>query len=443
MRNPRVFIVIATFLPIIGGAEKQALAQGRSLHQRGLEATIVTFRHNKSWPADDMLEGVPVIRVAGTFLGEREKLPRILQKFLYLIAMMVMGWTLWRYRHCYDVLHVYQLNLLALPTAIACYFSGKPMVIAIRSADSGKRAESQKLVSLIAGPLNTNMQMLRVYGDVRADGDLKDLERLGKPVVRFTHFLLKRIHVVVIILSSRMKAYLVSHDFALSHMRLIPNGVDISHFTPVNADTFPSEREQIVACLCRLCYQKGIDVLLQAWNLVHQELPQARLLIAGTGPIQTQLEYMAQALGLTDSVEFVGLQNDIPALLRQCDMAVLPSRWEGMPNALLEAMACGLPCVATRVSGSEDIIQHGVNGLLVEAEDYQEMAEALLMLLRDPELVSNYGHAARTTIEQSYSLAHITEAYIELYQDIADREWQKIDHMAELSFSALEFRKEV
>jgi glycosyltransferase involved in cell wall biosynthesis len=443
MRNPRVFIVIATFLPIIGGAEKQALAQGRSLHQRGFEATIVTFHHNRSWAAHDMIDGVPVIRVAGTLLGDREKLPRILQKLLYLVAMMVMGWSLWRYRHCYDVLHVYQLNLLALPTAISCYLSGKPMIIAVRCADSGKRAEFHNQILLTPGPLAEDMSMLRVSGDTRTEGDLKDLERLGKPVVRFTHFLLQRINAVVIILSSRMKGYLVSHDFAFSHMQLIPNGVDISHFTPVNTETFPTERGQIVICLARLCYQKGIDVLLQAWNLVHQELPQARLLIAGTGPIQTQLEYMAQAFGLMDSVEFVGLQNDIPNLLHQGDIAVLPSRWEGMPNALLEAMASGLPCVSTRVSGSEDIIQHGVNGLLVEAEDYQGMAQSLLMLLHDPELALNYGCAARTTVEQRYSLEHITEAYIELYQNIADREWQKIDHMEELSFSALEFRKEV
>jgi glycosyltransferase involved in cell wall biosynthesis len=429
MRNPRIFIVIATFLPMVGGAEKQALAQGRSLHRRGLEATIITFCHDKTWPAHDVIDGVPVIRVAGRFLGEREKHSRILQKLFYLVAITVMGWTLWRYRHCYDVLHVYQLNLLALPTAVACYFSGKPMIIAVRSADSGKKTESQKLVSLIAGPLVENMQMLLVYGDARTDGDLKDLERLGKPIVRFTRFLLKHIHAVVIILSSRMVDYLIAHDFTLPDMQLIPNGVDLSAFTPIGINT-SSQQTRTVICVARLCYQKGIDVLLQAWRLVYQELPQARLLIAGTGPIQTQLEYMAQALGLLDSVEFVGLQNDIPNLLRQCDIAVLPSRWEGMPNAVLEAMACGLPCVATRVSGSEDIIQHGANGLLVEAEDYQGMAKALLLLLRDPELALQYGHAARTTVERCYSLEHITDVYIKLYQDIANHRWQKIDQAA-------------
>ena len=103
------------------------------------------------------------------------------------------------------------------------------------------------------------------------------------------------------------------------------------------------------------------------------------------------------------------------------NLAVLPSRFEGMPNAVLEAMACGLPCVATRVSGSEDIIQHGINGLLVEPQDYENMAKALLTLLCDPVLAKKYGHAARIRIEQHYSFQRILNMYIELYQELYQR----------------------
>jgi glycosyltransferase involved in cell wall biosynthesis len=179
-----------------------------------------------------------------------------------------------------------------------------------------------------------------------------------------------------------------------------------------------------------LRYEKGIDVLLQAWYLVQKQLPQpsqARLIIVGDGPLQTQLECMAQALGIAGSVEFAGLQSDILAQLHRGTLAVLPSRFEGMPNALLEAMACGSACVATRVSGSEDIIQHGVNGLLVESEDYQGMAQALFTLLRNPALAQKYGHVARTTIEKHFSLEHITDMYVELYQRIADHRSQNIE----------------
>lgn len=417
MRNIHVFIVVATFHPIIGGAEKQALEQGRSLRQRGLETTIVTFRHNKSWAVHDTLEGVPVIRIAGALLGERDKLPKVLQKFLYVMALVIMGWALWHYRHRYDILHVYQLNLITLPTALACYLSGKPMVVALRNADLGRKDRSQDQASLIASQLDTRSSMLRVHKEARDGGDLKDLERLGKPVVRFTRYLLQRIHAVVLILSTRMREYLVIHDFTFTDVLLIPNGVDTSRCRPLSEG---APLSQTVVCTARLSYQKGFDVLLQAWHLVHKELPEARLIIAGTGPLQAQLIYIAKALDLGESVEFVGLQSDVTTILHRGCIATLASRWEGMSNAILEAMACGLPCVATRVSGTEDIITHEVNGLLVEPEDYQSLAQALLVLLRDPARSSAYGKAARETIERDYALEHIASVYLELYQRMTD-----------------------
>jgi glycosyltransferase involved in cell wall biosynthesis len=422
MKNMRVFIVVATFHPLVGGAERQALEQGRSLCQGGLEATVVTFRHKRSWAVHDTVEGVPVIRVAGTLLGGRDKLPRVLQKFLYLIALLVMGWVLWQYRHRYDLLHVYQLNWLALVTALTCYLNRKPMVVVMCSADPGRKDWSQHEVSLSTGPLDVHDPMLHISRDPRVGGDLKDLAKLGKPMIRFTRSLFQRTDTVVIILSTRMREYLAAHDFIPTNVLLIPNGVDTSRFYPVSEDASDSQRSQTVVCIARLSYEKGLDVLLQAWHLVHKELPDARLIVAGKGPLQAQLAYIVKALDIEECVEFLGLQSDVAAVLHRGGIATLPSRWEGMPNAILEAMACGLPCVATRVSGTEDIITHEVNGLLVEPEDYQGMAQALLALLRDPALSSAYGKAALEKIEQDYTLGHITDIYVKLYQRmIGDR----------------------
>ena len=427
LSKPRIYIVIATFFPWVGGAEKQALAQARSLRERGYAVAIITFRHDGTWPPNEVIEGIPVIRVAGRLLGDRKKLPRFLQKLFYLIAIVVMGWVLWRHRQSYDVLHVHQLNLLALPAALVCRFISKPMLIVVHSAGLDMSTMSSNKASLVAGPLDATASWLHVDGPTGVGGDLAALERLGKPVVRFTRWLLNRTQTVVVILSSRMKSYLAAHDFHVSNIQLIPNGVDITRFTPSRAGTPLAEREQVVTCVSRLSYEKGIDVLLQAWYLVHKQLPQAKLIVVGNGLLQAQLEHMAKALGIVESVEFAGLQSDISAQLQRCGLAVLPSRVEGMPVALLEEMACGLPCVATRVSGSEDIIQHGVNGLLVEPQDYEGMANALLTLLRDSILARKYGLAARATIEQHYSLEHITDLYVELYERIAGRRSQTAD----------------
>jgi glycosyltransferase involved in cell wall biosynthesis len=170
---------------------------------------------------------------------------------------------------------------------------------------------------------------------------------------------------------------------------------------------------------------------------VQQQDPLARLIIVGGGPLRQQLLNMAEALGISGSTEFAGIHNDVAGQLRRAGLAVLPSRWEGMPNALLEAMACGLPCVATCVSGSEDIIEHGVNGLLVDVADYHNLADALLTLLHNPALARQYGRAALTTIEQRYSLEHITDLYLDFYHNMIEQHSRPEKSQLDASFSPL------
>src|SRR5207244_7456480 len=115
------------------------------------------------------------------------------------------------------------------------------------------------------------------------------------------------------------------------------------------------------------------------------------------------------ALGIQDTVVFLGQRTDTVELLQQSRGFVLPSRWEGMPNALLEAMACGLPCIATRVSGSEDIISEGCNGLLVEPEQPAEMALALRRIIEDTTLAQQLGQEGRLTVVRDYQLATVVK----------------------------------
>src|SRR5947209_9134725 len=129
VNNLRIYMPITTFYPLIGGTEKQALIKGQSLIERGYQVTIITFRHDRTWLKHEMVEGVPVMRIAGTLVGNRQKLPRLLQRLLYGVALLMMGWTLWRHRRNYDLLQVYQLTLLALPVALVCRLTGKPMLI--------------------------------------------------------------------------------------------------------------------------------------------------------------------------------------------------------------------------------------------------------------------------------------------------------------------------
>ncbi|MGZ3608683.1 MAG: glycosyltransferase family 4 protein [Ktedonobacteraceae bacterium] len=424
MSTLRIYVAITTFFPLIGGAETQTHAQCKLLHEKGIDATIVTFRHEKDWARYEVIGGVPVMRIAGLLLSRRKMLPRLLQRLLYALAMLQMSLTIWHQRKRFDVLQVCQFNLLVLPLAIVCRIAHKPMIIVVISAGTGKQTKSRNKATLIAGPIDPTATWLEVDGQTWIDGDLYGLERAGKPVLGFMRSQLKHIQVAVVVLSSRMNMYLAGHDLRLSDTQIIPNGVDIQRFCPPNGTSALEEdsRSQTVICVSKLRFEKGIDVLLHAWRLVHAHIPTARLIIVGSGPIQFQLERLANTLCIAGSVEFAGLQSDVPSQLHRGKIGVLPSRWEGMPNALLESMACGLACVATAVSGSEDIIQHGCNGFLVEPEDYESMAEALLTLLHNPELTQKFGIAARRTIEKNYSLEHITNIYIELYQRLTHQQ---------------------
>jgi glycosyltransferase involved in cell wall biosynthesis len=134
---------------------------------------------------------------------------------------------------------------------------------------------------------------------------------------------------------------------------------------------------------------------------------------------------LAADLNIRDSVEFLGVQSDIVGLLQQSWGFALPSRNEGMSNALLEAMACGLPCVATRVSGSEDVIADGLNGILVEPDQPTQMAEALRRLLEDSELAQRLGHEARATVVRDYQLSHNVERCLALYRHVLAEQAQR------------------
>jgi glycosyltransferase involved in cell wall biosynthesis len=146
-----------------------------------------------------------------------------------------------------------------------------------------------------------------------------------------------------------------------------------------------------------------------------------RLCLAGHGAFKPQLERLAGDLGILDSVEFLGLRGDVLELLQQSWGFVLPSRWEGMSNALLEAMACGLPCVATRVSGSEDLITDGVNGLLVPPEQPAAMAEALRRMIEDAALAHRLGAEARATTVRDYQLSAIVGRCLQLCAELYEQ----------------------
>lgn len=199
---------------------------------------------------------------------------------------------------------------------------------------------------------------------------------------------------------------------------VIPNGIDLAPFLAVP----PVERTlRTIGTVGRLRPVKGSDLLLEAFSRVHFDGLELRL----AGPLYKEgspnRELWGKQLYETrrndPGVQFVGEVHDIPAFHQSIDLFVLPSRSEGMSNALIEAMASGLPIIATAVGGNPETLGHGEAGLLVPP-DATAIAEAIQSLLDDPEKARDFGHRARARAQREYSLETMVRRYEQFYQEM-------------------------
>lgn len=178
------------------------------------------------------------------------------------------------------------------------------------------------------------------------------------------------------------------------------------------------DSQPVVVMACRLVEQKGVSDALQAFAGTRADFPQARLLIAGDGPLRGRLQDEAAQAGLTGSARFLGWREDVPQLLAAGDVFLMPSLWEGFGLVLLEAMAQGLPVVASRVSAIPEIVAEGETGLLAPARDVPALCDALLSLLRDPALARRMGQQGRQRLEACFAEERMVQETIALYREL-------------------------
>ncbi|MFY7696402.1 MAG: glycosyltransferase [Cyanobium sp.] len=232
----------------------------------------------------------------------------------------------------------------------------------------------------------------------------------------------------------------------LAHRMLtIPNGVFLG-------EALPLPTEPRLLAIGRLVEQKGFDRLLRALPMVVAAHPQVSLEVIGEGPDRPRLEGLAEELGLQERVQFHGFveRSRVPEFLARAGLVVAPSRFEGLPYALLEAAAAGRPIVATRVGGIEQVVADGQTGILVDGEavDRQpaELGVAIATLLADPERARSLGAAGRERVAQHFSLECCAAAYDQLYRAATAPEvdvaviipaWNAGRHLAEALESAL------
>ena len=211
--------------------------------------------------------------------------------------------------------------------------------------------------------------------------------------------------------------------FPASKLRVLHNGVDTSKFQRGVRDRerlFPGVgRGKLVALVGNMHSDvKGHPWLIMAAPAVLKEFPETRFVFAGDGEARPSFERQVEALGIGDAFRFLGSRNDVPDILASCDIAALPSKAEGLPNAVLEYMAAGLPTIVSRVGGNPELVEDGVTGLVVPPQDSDALRDALLRLLRDEELATRIAANGRRMATQHFSFERLVREVDELYSEL-------------------------
>lgn len=377
-----VCMVTHVYYPVVGGAERQLQQVAVHLRNNGVRVTVLTRRLPGTAPFE-VVEGTPVYRIPSP--GPN----KTIRSLTFTLSALIF---LTRRRSEFDLFHAHNILSPTTVAALAGRIWHKPVVVKLLNSGTDASSELIRLRYKLLGP-----QRMKYY----------------------------RTHIdAFVCINSQIAQDLLTLGIPQDRLHFIPNGVDIAYFHPPTMTERAAVRRQlrldgrpVAVFVGRLVKLKQINLLLQAWA----QIPDGQLLLVGDGPERVALEALSRELGLGDRVRFCGMVHDVRDYLQASDLFVLPSRFEGLSNALLEAMSCGLPAVATRVGAAPELLETPGAGLVVGGEDVDELRSALRWLLDNPMLRLQMGTQARELIEANYPLQHIACRLTHLYQQLLDR----------------------
>jgi len=371
-----------------GGLERSARRLFRHLVEAGYRVVVLTRNYDRL-PRREELDGVLVERFP--IWGRSQ----VMVSLSYLLQAL---WWLMTHRRDYELIHCHQSYAPATVGALAKLLLGRPVVVKISTSDEFS--------------------------------ERRQLEQL--PFLGIRRVLLKRVDRFVAVNPS------AQHDFAKlgidpAKITHVPNGVPLPDATALDLHAKQEARtrlglgvRQLVLFVGRLSAEKNLSHLIEAWPEVLTPHPEAHLVLVGDGGtfrnVEGELKRQVEQRGLQGCVHFMGRVSEVQDYLLAADLFVLPSITEGMSNALLEAMAVGLPIVATRIAGNLELIQDGTNGRLVDVHDATQLACAIADLLDSPEEACRLGQAARRTIEARFTIQRTGQTYQALYTELLEKQ---------------------
>lgn len=264
----------------------------------------------------------------------------------------------------------------------------------------------------------------------RVDGIVATLHKTrsadGRPVVEPLNRLLTPITDAFVAVARGAAEYLIREEgLPRDKVHVIYNGVDLERFSGEGRATARAELglahdAPVAVHVAQLRPEKGHDVLLDAAAIVAAKIPTVRFLLVGDGPLRATIEGRIRELHLERTVTLLGIRHDVPRVLAAADVALLPShaRVETFPNSILEAMASGLPIVASRVGSLDEMVVDRVNGVLLPAGDVRALAQAIEEILLDPEHARAMGRSARERVAEHFTRDRAIRAREELFSSL-------------------------
>ena len=378
----RILMICPQFKPIVGGYERAAERLSTELVRQGYEVTILTERRDLTWEKKEVINGIYVRRLWCIYWPRWHAFTSMLSFGSFLLL------NSWRYQ----IFHVHQYGYHAALAVILGRLMHRPVVLKLTST-----AE---------------------YGLSKA---FLHQNPLSQKIIMFLHR-----HVDACITTSRTGAE-EALEFGIPKKKiyLIGNGVDINEFVSFSDRSkkdikakLAVKSELMILYVGRLSPEKNSKGLLEAWNKIKGDFPNAKLVFIGSGPENNLLKENIVSLDCMDSVKMVGQIGDVLKWYQAADIYVLPSYNEGLSNSLLEAMSCSLPVVSTRVSGSAEIFEQSNIGKLVEVGDVEGLAAGIRTLLEDKKNRIKCGINARVFVERFYSIAIVTSRVTEVYRSL-------------------------
>ena len=374
-KKPSVLMVIRQFYPLVGGTEKQAALLAKKLQECGCTIKLITARLSREWRKNEVIEGVEVVRLTSPKI-------RVLGTLIYTLSL---SYYLIKHRKDYDCIHVH-------------------------------RADYDAVIAITVGGLIRKKVLIKLA----CSGPFGDLECLRRsPINRIALWIISKAQRVIAV-NEDIKKELLQIGLKNDSICIIPNGVDSTIFKP--SETMPLSKKKIVTYVGRLHEQKGVEYLLRSWAMLAERCKVddssfvLNLNIIGEGPLLEKLVNLSREMNIENTVNFLGAVTNVAESFHRSDLFVNTSLNEGISNSLLEAMACGLPVVATNISGNNELIQDGFNGLLVPSKDTVALTGAMEDLLADSVTAKKLGINARETIELKYAGHVVAKEYMKLYR---------------------------